>query len=181
MSLARLVFHPRQLDHAPADIPALLQALTGIGLISSQQQDDHHLPGDEFLGLLSFLGCSPHILLHPNEGASYCYLGIDPVSDSPRCLGYTVSVVPRCPVCKQRISDWQTIPDWQQASSQYTCQQCASSTPVSQLNWRQECGYGRFSFHIAQIHPHEAVPSDKLLDSLQQSSGFNWDYFYANN
>jgi hypothetical protein len=181
MSLARLVFHPQHLDDVPEDIPALLGALGEAGLTGALQEHNRLLPGDQFLKLLSFLGCSPNIHLHPDDGSHYCYLSINPVTDSAECLGYTVSVVPRCPACKHRIRDWQNTNHWQQAHTLCVCNQCASTTHMHQLKWRQECGYGRFSFHIAHIHPHEAVPAGKLLDTLQACSGFAWTYFYANN
>lgn len=180
-SLARLVFHPQQLSDTPADMDQLLNTLLDMGLIGEKQADNAYLPGSEFLQLLSFLGCSPHIHLHPNDGHPWCYLQINPPTDSALCLGYTVSVVPRCPACQHRIKQWRDLDGWRRAESLYTCEQCATVTPMPKLKWRQECGYGRFSFHIAHIHPHEAVPADKLLGTLEQNCGFPWSYCYANN
>ena len=49
------------------------------------------------------------------------------------------------------------------------------------LKWRQQGGYGRFSISIANIHPHEAVPAEKIFQTLKNITGFEWTYFYANN
>ena len=181
MALARLTLYPQQPDHRPQSVAALVDALKHTGLLAAETSDHCYLPGEQFLNLFSFLGCSPQIHLHPDEGDNYCYIRIDDTHENAVCLGYTTTVIPRCPGCKHKLRDWKQVGNWQQAATACRCEHCKTETAMSQLKWRHECAYGRFSLYIAHIHPHEAVPTEQLLIQLRQASGFEWDYCYANN
>lgn len=181
-ALSRLVFHPKQATDYPHDVPGIIHALADIGLLGELHRDDDiYLAGDEFLNLITFMGCSPGVKLSPAEGEEYCYLQINAISDSVRCLGYTSFISPQCPVCKQKISHWKESASWFDGSAIKTCELCASEKPVQSFRWQKEAGFGRFSFHISYIHPHEVVPSDLIFQALEQATGFPWVYFYANN
>ncbi|MCW9014250.1 MAG: hypothetical protein OQL06_10735 [Gammaproteobacteria bacterium] len=182
MSNPRLVLLPKDPSRIPDDIPELQQALTNAGLIDqSLDNADTCLPGDNFLSLLTFLGCSPNINLRPADGKNFCFVAFRPVTQHAVCQGYTSSIFPRCPQCKANIKNWMQINNWQFADTKYHCKECATETTMLQLKWRQKSIYGRFSIIIANIHPHEAVPSEKLLTTLATATGFSWTYFYANN
>lgn len=180
MALARLILYPRQADRQPAHVDDLVTALHDIGFIHSEPVDRHYLPADQFLNLLSFLGCSPDIRLHPDDGENYCYIEFAEYTDKPVCLGHTTTVIPGCPRCKNKIRHWKDTEGWQQADTVCRCDRCQTKTAMSKLKWRQECAFGRFSIHIAHVHSHEAVPAEKLLNALESASGFAWDYAYAN-
>lgn len=162
-------------------MPSFIHTLRELGLIASEWQTNSFLPGDEFIHLLSFLGCAPTIHLHPDDGDQFCHIRIGPITASAKNLGHTATVIPRCPACKHKIREWKNIDDWRQGDTVYTCHECASKQTMGGLRWRQEGGYGRFSLDIAHVHPHEAVPSEKLLSALEQATGFEWIYFYATN
>ena len=100
---------------------------------------------------------------------------------SVRCLGYTDFVKPQCPACKQKISNWKHSAIWFDGSATKTCEHCGTAKPVQSFRWQKEAGFGRFSFHISYIHPHEVVPADRIFQALEQATGFSWTYFYANN
>ena len=88
---------------------------------------------------------------------------------------------PKCPHCKNKIKNWKNTDNWQAANSEITCNKCNTRSTLTDLKWRQQGGYGRFNISIANIHPHEAVPAEKIFQTLKNITGFEWTYFYANN
>lgn len=182
-TIPRLILHPENIQYCPDDVEQLLQPLIDLGFIDPQTDDFHHyLAGKEFINLLSFLGCSPDIRLNPDEGDNYCSVSICETHAAPVLLGYTSTARPRCPDCKHKVNDWkQHFHEWKKADAIYSCCECQKKTAVAKLKWRQEAGYGRFSIAVNHIHTHEAVPAEKLLNTLKQISLTDWAYFYANN
>jgi len=179
MTTSRLIFFPTNTNKI-IDKPQLLKTLSDSQFITTNAQtNNHYLPGDNFLSLITFLGCSPNINLQPTEGESHCFISIIKQTQQPRCLGHTQTATPKCPACKKRITEWKT-PDWKVAGKTCTCDKCQKQTPYTELNWKQECGFARCGFEVNHIYPHEAVPTDQFLNVLNQASGFEWDYCYAN-
>lgn len=179
----RLILHPENTRHLIKDNHQLISSLLDIQFINETAGTDNtYTAGKEFINLLTFLGCSPDIKLSPNDGENYCTVSIPDAHETVTLLGYTSTVIPRCPSCKHKISDWkQHFHDWKQGDHVYSCTECQAQTPVANLKWRQEGGYGHSCVVVNHIHPHEAVPSEKLLNTLQQASATAWSYFYANN
>lgn len=180
MSASRLIFFPAN-SHQITDKSTLISALINAQFIDdANHAENHYLPGERFLNLLTFLGCSPNINLQPTQGEQHCFISVIDTSSEVRYLGSTQTSKPKCPHCKKRIADWK-VDNWQQADRICRCDKCQIETPYKDLNWKQECGFARCGFEVASIYPHEALPSDQLLDSLNKATGFNWDYCYANN
>lgn len=180
MSLSKLIFFPADYNHL-TDTQVLLNALLDCDFIGTKPHaNNHYLPGENFLSLITFLGCSPNINLQPVEGESHCYISLIKATAKANVLGYTNSLNPKCPACKKRIANWKTE-GWQQAQNMCSCDKCQSTTEYAKLNWKQECGYARCGFEVAHIYPHEAVPTDQLLAVLKSFSGIEWDYCYSNN
>jgi len=180
MSTSRLIFFPASTDDTFGS-QSTLETLINSQFIISEAHDTHHyLPGDRFLNLITFLGCSPNINLFPVDGESHCFISLIEHTDSAHCVGFTKTAKPKCPNCTKRIADWK-ISGWQLPGKLCNCDKCQLQTPYSQLNWKHECGFARCGFMVNHIYPHEAVPTDQLMDLLKQASGFKWDYSYANN
>ena len=180
MNTSKLIFFPDSIDKA-INNEALLQTLINSQFITENKQNtNQYLPGDNFLSLITFLGCSPNINLIPVEGENHCFISLIEHSQKPICLGYTLTVNPKCPACKKRIGEWK-IPDWQSAGQLCHCDKCQKQSLYSELNWKHECGFSRCGFEIHHIYPHEAVPTDQLLEKLKYCSGFEWDYCYTTN
>jgi len=180
MPVSRLIFFPED-THQITDYKKLVTTLVNSGLIQSQaHSENHYLPGDNFLSLLTFLGCSPNINITPSDNEDHCFISLIPVSEKAKCLGFTRTAKPKCPSCTRRIANWETE-HWQQHNQTCLCDKCQTKTLYADLNWKQECGFGQCGFEIAHIYPHEAVPGEQLLNALEQYSGFKWQYCYANN
>ncbi|VAW62439.1 hypothetical protein MNBD_GAMMA08-130 [hydrothermal vent metagenome] len=179
MSTSKLIFFPAD---AKQIIPekTLLSALIGIELIrENEHAENHYLLGKRFLNLVTFLGCSPNINLEPIKGETHCFVSIINTSSNIKCLGHTQTVNPKCPHCKKRIADWKRE-NWKNTSTLCCCDKCNKKTAYAELNWKQECGFGRCGFAVNHIYPHEAVPTDQLLDYLKKQSAFEWGYCYSN-
>lgn len=180
MNTSKLIFFPDSIDKT-INNQALLQILINSQFITENKQNtNQYLPGDNFLSLITFLGCSPNINLIPVEGESHCFISFIEHSQEPLCLGYTQTVNPKCPACKKRIGEWKTT-NWQTAGQLCSCDKCQKQTLYAELNWKHECGFARCGFEIHHIYPHEAVPTDQLLDKLKQFSSFEWTYCYTSN
>ncbi len=179
MPHSRLIFYPENLQQA-VNRASVINALTECEFIQATPcRENHYLPGDQFLSLITFLGCSPNINLSPDMGDNHCYISLLEDSDSAYCLGHTRTAKPKCPDCTRRISSWESV-DWME-NTLCTCDKCNSQHHYAELNWKQECGFARGGFSVAHIYPHEAVPGDTLLKILHQHTGFTWQYCYANN
>lgn len=180
MPISKLLFSPKD-NHLLVNNTLILRAISNINFINSNEYHaNHYLPGENFLSLITFLGCSPNINLEPTPDESHCYISLLAPSKQARCLGYTSSCNPKCPSCKKRISDWKTN-NWQEPNTICRCDKCATETAYAQLNWKNECGFGCCGFEVTHIYPHEAVPTDQLMEALHEQTGIEWIYSYVNN
>jgi hypothetical protein len=174
-----LLLHADDACLVPDDQSALVHLLTDLGLTGDTWEDEREYgfwPGQQFLSLVMFLGCSPLVGFDPHqagEGQPVCRLLMHSYSDV-KFLSTTPCPAGRCPHCRTGLKVAQDAPH----DGVYTCPGCGRSAVVSDLDWRQGAGFGRFFIEIRGIYPHEAVPTDKLLDTLRDSSGTNWRYFY---
>lgn len=175
----KLMLYPTRATFTPITSETLLIALKACNLISDASLRNPYLPGSAFIKLLSFLGCSPNICLTPEEGDNYCHVIFKPWQSESHCLGHTATAVPRCPQCKTKIPAWKKIAHWQNGATIYTCPHCHTATTLQKLQWKQECAYGCMAVEIINIHPFEAVPSENLLSVLQEATGVEWNYCYA--
>lgn len=164
-------------DDAFNDLTALSACLNDIGL-TGEKISDFFLCGSQFAQLITFMGCSPHLVMTPPDDGSenFCHIRLLQF-DQPKLLTGQQTAPPRCPACRFRISDWENtlkpddVNDWD-------CPKCRQQTPVAHLDWRQSAGAGKILIEIKNIFPGEAVPVDKLLAALKNLSGNNWKYFY---
>jgi hypothetical protein len=175
-----LMVCPQDACWVPADLSALAGLLGDLGLTGDTCTDggkNTFWPGQRFLNLIMFLGCSPRVSLAPQqdgEGQPVCRLLLRRYSDV-QCLSSLHRPDVRCPHCKIAAKVNEDIAH----NTQYLCAGCGVSVPVSDLDWRRAAGFGRFFLEVTGIFPHEAVPSDKLLDTLRRYAGVPWRYFYC--
>ena len=181
----QLILHPLDMN-AEFDSPAILAGLNRIGLIGDDFElagERHYRPGEHFLELITFLGCSPVVSLgEPGlTGDEFCYISLLPLREEPFFLHGDNIKPPRCPNCRHANPAWkQLIQAWQQdrQAYRYTCPECQGQYPLPRLKWRQSAGFLRSGIVIWGIHEGEAVPSEQLLDTLRQTSHIPWGYFY---
>lgn len=181
----QLILHPRDMNAAINEI-AILDTLRDQRLIAENfiyQGNTHYRPGDNFLELMVFLGCSPVVALgEPGlTGEDFCHVSLLPVTpDADFWHGNNIKA-PRCPHCRKPQSDWQTlITQWKNTQHGYRhrCTECEQESAVDELKWRQSAGFLRGGIVVWGIYEGEAVPSEGLMDALQTCSGERWTYFY---
>lgn len=180
-----LVFYPLRLDYQPKNTEPFISKLQAQGFLGESFQAHGHsgyLIGEDFLKLLTFLGCAPHIEIAPPEQLSnwvnFCYVEIRQFQqphyfkglNKPKCS---------CPHCRSRVVN--ALPDmsqWLPGTLTLTCPKCQQSVLAEALNWRHGAGFGQFFIMVNSVYPSEAVPTDKLMALLHTISNEHWDYFY---
>ena len=186
MSANLLILHPKAPDASPDDhdsLIAMLQSLDFLDAAFEFEGRTHYRPGEDFLQLMTFLGCSPVVALgEPGlTGDDFCHVAFDGPAPETRFVGGRNVKPPRCPACGHRYEQWQELVSvWEADREGYrlTCPDCGSEKTLPAIKWRQCAGFGRFFIKVWGIFEGEAVPSDRLLDALQHHTGMAWTYFY---
>ncbi len=191
-ALYRLVLHPEDANYAPESSGMIQEVLHDAGFIGeacsvadSEHAQQAFLAGEQFLQLLTFMGCSPNINLVPQyEGdRDFCHIVLSPVFAQPRFRSHDRDVFARCPECGRRDTGWQAhIERWQADTSlnEYVCPHCDKSLSLYDLRWRQMAGFGRFFIDVFSIFPQEGIPTNNLLSLLEKASARPWTYFFTN-
>lgn len=137
------------------------------------------LPGDHFLNLLVFAGCSVHVdLAPPSGGGPFTHIRLLGPFPHPRLLAGRNTRPPRCPACRDPYRDWRAalisaaIPTW-------ICSSCASALPAWAWDWKHQGGYGRTIIAVEEVFPGEAEPAPTLLEALQRLTATPWRHFYV--
>lgn len=177
---------PSDFNTIPADSAALIEALRDAGFIAEAfpfGREEHYRPGEEFITLVTFLGCSPVISLgEPGKtGDEFCHIAFDGPYESARFVGGDNLKIPRCPGCGHRFESWQELIDaWQsQPDTTFDCPDCGRNLNAAELRWRKCAGFGRFFIKVWGIFESEAVPNPNLLSILEKSTGSPWQHFYV--
>jgi len=190
-SIPKLVLHPKQPLVSNSDRAGVVDALRSCGLIGADFQAGgvtHYRPGEHFLDLVVFLGCSPAVALEPTAGAepvaavaTFCNVRVDGPLAQTRFRPGVAAVAPRCPSCRASVDDWQRLVHNGRASGEerWRCSQCETAVALHALNWRHNAGFGRMFVDIWGIHPHEAVPADALMTCLHEHTDEQWTYCYS--
>lgn len=178
----RLSLAPGDVRSAP-DYSTVLGYLCGGGFIGQALGDGRYRVGEEFLRLISFMGCSPHIELDAQDpDASFCHVRLQgPLEDPVLLLGRNAQA-PRCKACRGRMDDWREhSAAWPHQARQpcAVCPRCGAEQCPIDLNWRRSAGAGRLFVHVEDVFPGEAVPVPGLLKGLEQVTGTPWDYFFV--
>ncbi len=121
---------------------------------------------------ITFLGCSPAlqrgeidsvIRLHSHQQAF--------------ALGGESVVAIRYPDCQHPIENAADI--IRHFDQNWHCLQCDNQGSFGDINWRRSAAISCLFIEITRVFPKEAVPSDKLLDFLQQKTSSSWSWFYS--
>ena len=193
MPAYKLILLPADPLCPPLDCEQLAGELQAIGLTGAPLAlaDGVFYPtGDNFLQLISFLGCSPMIELEPpadrttllaaSAAGKFCHLFLN-CTESLSFRADSQCPPPRCPDCRQPVTDWQAaIEVWEGNSVQtgWQCAHCGFAGQLTELQFRKTAGFGRTFIEIRGIYPSEAVPTDALLNRLQHLTGSPWKTIY---
>lgn len=183
-----LILVPKFFDAIPVDCDALIATLHEKRFIGDAIEINgavHYRPGEEFMMLVTFLGCSPMIATEEldNSSEQFCHIAIEGPWEQPRFLAGANIKIPRCPNCGHRYDEWQAMVDRWRADpyAMVSCPACGDNTAAPQLRWRKCAGFGRFFIKVWGIFESEAVPSPNLISLLQRVTGIDWQHFYIRN
>lgn len=183
--MPQLVFHAANPNYAPNDILDVVKILQEIGFIDEKWSapqsvlGERYLIGDSFLSLVTFMGCAPAIKLEPlieqPESTEFCHLEINAAAEKVKFILGGEHTVSRCPHCRQRHANWKEIPK----TLVHRCDKCQREIPLSEYDWKNTAGSGRFFIRLHGIYPQEALPTSTLLQELETISNTKWNYFYC--
>lgn len=174
-----LLLHAENPQWKPARLAPFMEALSAIGLVGKPipgEMPACYRLGDQFLGLVMFMGCSPQITLDPDQAASgqpFCFVRLREFHNVT-CLCSDKIPILRCPRCRAPIAD----PQLRYFDSSNLCEQCGVASRACDVDWRKAGGYARFFIELSGIYPHEAVPAERLLTELARFSSCDWRYLY---
>ena len=188
----RLILHPAEPSGPVPEPGALAPVLAQVGLLGpsfSYQGRAYFVPGERFLDLVVFLGCSPVIALECQRDAEgevhmarFCHVHLPAQRVAPYLHIGDPAAAPRCPHCRVPIRDWREwLPGWQARplEGNWRCPACGQAASAAQIDWRQAAAVVRSGIELGGIHPYEAVPADELMAALEQATGRSWRYYYA--
>lgn len=155
----KLYLYPEKLQHK-IDINYLEVLLKDLKFIANKLSEKRHATGDEFLSLLTFMGCSPNVELEPQNDKPYCYIEFES-QKQPRFISGKNTQYPPCPHCKEKLYS-------------QLCSNCNETLDVTKFNWRKSAFIASSWICIANIYELEAIPSDQLLDALEAKTGVKW-------
>ncbi len=182
--MPKLVFCAKNPEYVPASTSDLVCALQKTGFLGEKWQSpdsvtgEHYLIGDSFLSLVTFMGCAPAIELEPiaehPESTGFCHIEIEEIKSAVEFIPGSDHLISRCPHCRHRHANWNLLPE----TMKYSCDKCGVESHLSEYDWKNTAGCGRFFISVHGIYPQEALPTSHLLQVLEKISDTSWDYFY---
>jgi hypothetical protein len=193
MPAPKLILLPANPDTATIPEDRLAWEMQAIGLIGEPMQLERTVfypVGEQFLQLVTFLGCSPAIELDPPgdpqelEKASatgrFCHVFITS-GEQLQFRHDSQTRNPGCPRCRAPEPHWETLlQSWQEEKHvpDWICRSCGFSGRLSDLVFRKTAGFGRMFLEIRGIYPSEAVPGPTLLNTLEALTSGPWTSIY---
>ncbi len=150
----------------------VLQTIEDLGFIDRKIEKTRYSTGDNFVSLLTFMGCSPNIELEPQQDKPFCYIEINTNEKEKFYSGINIKAAV-CPECKTRITHISNPTD-----EKTHCPDCNSEIQTNSLNWRKTAFIAQSCIAIGNIYESEAIPNDKLLDALETVGKSKWKYAY---
>ena len=180
MNNGQLLLYPTSITNRSDDIIKTLQSIQLIDKPWKQQTD--WLAGDNFLKLITFMGCSPYIEFEPPESGeeNFCFVRLlGPYDKRQFIFGKNVRP-PQCSHCFGKTDKAANLPIQTKSNPEdnWTCPSCNKSSHLADLNWRKQAGAASLFIVINSIFPSEAIPGNELLNALKASTNCDWKYFY---
>ncbi len=159
----KLYLYPEKPDYK-TDLKKFQPLLQDLELIGEKLTPARYATGNNFVSLLTFMGCSPNIELEPQDGKPYCYIEIESPKQVQFISGKNTKYPP-CPHCKKPLV-------------KPTCSNCDKAIDLAKLNWRKSAFIATSWIAIGNIYELEAIPSDQLLGALESETGVRWKPAY---
>jgi hypothetical protein len=192
MAAYKLLLHPQDpaCQVATATLAGSLHELGLIGTPMHTASETFYPAGEQFLQLVTFLGCSPAIELEPPDDPSqlaaasasgrFCHVFVNSTTHA-WFRGADNTPAPRCPHCHEPLANWPAqCSAWRDnpAQARWVCATCGQSGDPAMLSFRKTAGVACSWVEIRGIYPSEAVPGPALLNNLRELCGCDWKYIY---
>lgn len=181
MSWTSLYLSPLDPYLAP-DRARVQSVLSDLGVIAEALDEDTFTAGEGFSRHVVFAGCSPHLVMSPptKDSRQFCHVAIHGPFGAPHLATGPNTVKPRCPECRQRLSDWQEqLGEWTATGRPFRCNGCDARRHPCRFDWREQAACARFLVELRNVFPGEAAPSDRLLEALQEATCHPWHHAWA--
>lgn len=175
-----LFLMPRNVQDC-CDLTALYNLLNTMKLIGSAMHKSASCrtfqAGEHFTQHVIYAGCSPHLRFEPTnaDDVNFCHVALHGPFDDCVIQTGANTAKPRCPNCRGRLTDWRE----RLVSGKTPCSHCDAELDATTLDWRQQAAVGRILIEIRNVFPGEASPSDTLLNQLNITTHFTWNYAWA--
>lgn len=126
------------------------------------------------MAYISFLGCSPGL----SSGEVNTTIRIHQFEQVTAMGGQSVETI-RYPGCKHPVNEPVKLLSRIQSEDEWLCPVCGNQGTPDQINWRKSAGLSTIFIEITSIFPKEAIPTEKLLNLLQNFSHTPWAWFYS--
>lgn len=174
MTNHNLVLYPKNPAWVPSSLAPLADVLKAIGLLGVERSQGLYSTGPEYLGLITYLGCSPQVALGENEAATT--IRINGIFDVPQFVHGANLKSPRCPQCRKTLA----MPAASlRANRNLHCDHCGHEGNACGFDWRRSAGCARVFIEISNVFESEAVPGEQLIACLDAASDESWDYCYV--
>jgi len=152
----------------------LIEQLTELEFISSSVDSLNLQAGNNLMDFITFLGCSPSLKLGEVESTIKVHF----FNRITGLGGESIETI-RYPGCKHPIPDPALLLKQFPATTNWQCKDCGLKGETKTINWRKSAGFSNLFIEIKHIFPKEAVPSDKLLNTLHSYTQQQWKWFYS--
>ena len=164
-----LYLYAEQSADATVSTEKLIKYLSEIEFLDLSVDAQIHLPGKQLMDYITFLGCSPSLKLGEIE-STIRFFYFDHVNG----LGGESIETIKYPLCKHQVDQPSKLLSKFADNPYWHCPVCGQEGKINEINWRKTAGFSKLFIEVSQIFPKEAIPSDKLLDTLLRFTKTDW-------
>jgi hypothetical protein len=116
-----------------------------------------------------------------SDSRTLCTIELPAATPAVQCLGGAHIADPSCRACDHVLREWgNMLGEWfeDQLNYRWSCPGCRHQSRPWELDWRETCGFGRYSVVIWHVRYGEARPHSELLEGLRATTRVPWGYFY---
>ncbi|MBC8211515.1 MAG: hypothetical protein H8E21_10650 [Gammaproteobacteria bacterium] len=152
----------------------LIDTLAELDFLQRSESSQQLSGGPQLMDFITFLGCSPAL-----ESAEIRSVILLHQFDQINALGGEAIDAIRYPGCKHLLRNSADLISDYPALTLWICPECGQQGAVEDINWRKSAGFSTLFIEISPIFPKEAIPSDRLLSVLNETTQSSWHWFYS--
>ena len=147
-----------------------------MGLLGGRLGPCLFLTGPELFRHISFLGCAPQIPLTPGESEQFLRIYL-PRLKRAQLFAADNARIPVCLHCRTPYTGWRA--ELKAGKQALRCEHCGEQTASTDLKLGKRACYSQHVVQIAPVFEGEAVPTQILLDALENHFDAPFAYAYT--